>query len=380
MKVLLVSPHLPAPRTPQAGERFVFELIKVLSEKHEIHLVVRLHEGQEADTDPVRAYCKTIYPVFYKRPVRRDMFGIPAVVFSYYTLCRRANEIIKKNLFDIVHVEWTETGLFMRKKGKMFIDAHDVLSKPMERRYRNSRGISRVAGFVLYQLTRILERYIYAKFDAVFVRSEYDRAYLGSIMQLFNVSVLTHPAGIDISEKTYDREENNILFLAAMDRGPNVEAVLYFWNDILPLIRRRFPDVKFCVVGSRPLPEIRELADKDEKTIVTGFVEDIEPYYKKSTVFVAPLLTGGGIIVKILDALASTTPVVTTSIGNEGIGATPETHLLIGDTPNEFAEKVISLLEDKELRHKISMAGNAFIRDKFGRESLRQVLDKHFTQ
>jgi glycosyltransferase involved in cell wall biosynthesis len=163
-----------------------------------------------------------------------------------------------------------------------------------------------------------------------------------------------------------------------MDRGPNVEAVLYFWNDILPIIRAQVPEVKFIIVGSRPLPEVLALADKDANTIVTGFVEDIEPSYKTSTVFVAPLLTGGGIVVKILDALASGTPVVTTSIGNEGIGATPGEHLLIADSAVQFAAKVVQLLQDRPLRERLASAGRVYVIEKFGINNLKRTLEKTY--
>lgn len=378
MKILLVTPHLPAPKTYQAGERLLFEVIKWLSERHEVHLVVRLFEGQQGYVEAVKAYCKAVSPVFYKRPERRNIFTIPRVVLSYYRLCRRANEIAKKEQFDVIHTEWTETGLFIKKKGRMVIDAHDVLTKPMERRYRNSEGMSHFVNFILYHFTKRLERYIYRKSDNIFVLSEYDKDYLLAKEPYLNVSVLSYPAGLDISDKKFEREENSILFVGAMDRGPNVEAVLYFWNYVLPLIRERVPDAKFYIVGSRPLPEVVELANRDKNTIVTGFVEEIEPYYKKAAVFVAPLLTGGGIIAKILDAMASNTPVVTTSIGNEGIGATPGTHLLIGDTHGDFAEKVILLLEDKSLWQKMSMAGMTFIKDRFSIENMGKTLEKYY--
>ena len=189
-----------------------------------------------------------------------------------------------------------------------------------------------------------------------------------------NVAVLQYPHSINLSNRPFQREEKTLLFLAAMDRGPNVEAALYFWNDILPLIRKKVPDVKFRIVGSRPLPEVLALAEKDKNTIVTGFVEDIEPSYKTSTIFVAPLLTGGGIIVKILDALASGTPVVATSIGNEGINATPGEHLLIADTPEDFAGNVVRLLHDKPMRERIGEAGRNFVAVKYSKEALRKQL------
>jgi len=378
MKILMIAPHVPAPRAVQAGEREVFEIIKILAEHHEVHLVVRVPVGMEDTLGPVRAICSFVTPVQYKRPIRRTILTIPRVAYSYYTLCREANKLSRSGTFDLLQSEWTETGIFLRKRGRMFIDAHDILTKPMERRYRNSRGLRRIVFGLLYRGVKLAEPLIFRRYDVVFVRSEYDRQYLLSLSPNLNVVVLTHPAGMDFTDRTFVREDKTLLFLAAMDRGPNVEAALYFWNDILPLIRKHIPDVKFRIVGSRPLPEVRALVDRDQNTVVTGFVEDIEPSYKTSTVFVAPLLTGGGIIVKILDALASGTPVVTTSIGNEGIGATPNEHLLIADTSEEFAEKVVRLLHDGHLRERIGEAGRAFVSATYGKDALRKSLVKWY--
>lgn len=379
MKILLISPHLPGPRTYQAGERLVFELMRILSERHEIHLVVRLHEGQERDLGAVESLCKKIYPVYYKRPRRRDVIGLLGVVHSYYRLCRKANALAEAEAFDAVHAEWTETGLFLKRRNvKMAIEAHDVLTKPMERRYQNAQGFRRGMYRLLFQGTKFFEQYVYRKFGRVLVLSEYDQTYLRSMDPSLNVAVLRYPSGISVTDRTFQRDEKTLLFLAAMDRGPNVEAVLYFRNEILPLIRGQVPDVKFMIVGSRPLPEVLALAEQDKNTVVTGFVDDIEPYYRTATIFVAPLLTGGGIIVKVLDALAAEAPVITTSIGNEGIGATAGEHLLIADTPADFAEKVVLLLRDKPMRERIGRAGREFVNEKFGRDALRKTLEEMY--
>ncbi len=378
MKILLISPHLPAPTTYQAGERLVFEVIKTLAEKHELHLVVRLHKGQEKNLGPIKQYCEEVYPVLYSRPERRDAFTVLNVVWSYYKLCKKANAIAERDNFDAIHAEWTETGFFLKKKGRMAIVAHDILTKPMERRFRNARGLRRYLLFLVFRFTKIFELYVFGKFDTVFVLSDYDRRYLRAIDRSLKVALLQHPYGANVTNIQFEREEKNLLFLGAMDRGPNVEAVLYFWNEVLPLVRKEIPDVKFFIMGSRPLPEVRALAEKDEHTVVTGFVEDIEKYYKTATVFVAPLLTGGGIIVKILDALAAATPVVTTSIGNEGIGAAPEEHLLIGDTPESFAEQVVRLLQDEQMRKRIGAAGREFVAANYGQDALRKTLEEWY--
>jgi polysaccharide biosynthesis protein PslH len=118
------------------------------------------------------------------------------------------------------------------------------------------------------------------------------------------------------------------------------------------------------------------LAETDPLVSVTGFVDDIDRLYKTSAVFVAPILTGGGIIVKILDALAARRPVVTTSYGNEGVAARPERDLLVADDPEMFATQVIRLLTDSVLAEKVASNGRNFVRENYGLEAVIRRLEE----
>ncbi len=138
------------------------------------------------------------------------------------------------------------------------------------------------------------------------------------------------------------------------------------------------PAAKLTIVGNGPPEEIRSIGQKDKDVIVTGFVEDIKPYYLKASVFVAPLFVGGGLIQKILDALAAGIPVVTTSIGNEGIDAVPDKEILIADDAEEFANKVILLLKDKGISQSISENGKAFVQNKFAWDGVIQKLEDEY--
>ena len=379
MKVLMVSPHLPAPKTLQAGERLLYGLIRLLSERHEIHLVVRVNRGQEPFLRDLDPFCAAIHPVLYNRPARKNIFTIWKVIHSYARLCRTANELADREAFDLVHAEWTETGVFMKRKREMLIVAVDVLAKPMKRRYEKSRGTRSFAYAVLYWLTKRIECGLYRQCRTVCVMSDYDKQFLRGMDPSLNVRVLTHPVDVPVpSDRQFEPDKRSVLFVGAMDRRPNIEAVFYFYRSILPAIRKQMPDLRFYVVGSRPLPEVYKLGTSDANISVTGFVEDLEPYYGKAHVFVAPLLTGGGILVKIIDAMASGVPVVTTSVGNEGVGAAAGTHLLVADTPSEFADKVILLFHDERLWRHVSSAGRDFARNRFSLENLRQSLENSY--
>ena len=126
---------------------------------------------------------------------------------------------------------------------------------------------------------------------------------------------------------------------------------------------------KFIIAGYGPPDELLSLQKQDPSVIVPGFVDDADEYYKKASVFVAPILVGGGIIVKILDAMAAGTPVVTTSYGNEGIGAEPGRDLLIADTSEAFASMVVKVLMNGKLADQIGENGREYILRNYGKEA-----------
>jgi glycosyltransferase involved in cell wall biosynthesis len=141
-----------------------------------------------------------------------------------------------------------------------------------------------------------------------------------------------------------------------MDYYANVDGVIWFTKEILPLIRRKIPGVRFVIVGSKPAREVCELA-KNEGVIVTGFVKDTREHLKKADVVVAPLRIARGIQNKILEAMAMGLPVVATPIAFEGIKAEKDKDLLVEGDRERFANAVVKLLEEESLRE--SLGGNA---------------------
>ncbi|KAF0146405.1 MAG: group 1 glycosyl transferase [Nitrospirae bacterium] len=368
---------MPKLNATHAGSRGVTQVIKELSREHEIYLVTRAEEIELDDVEEIRKYCKEIYLFPYKRIRNRNLLTILRIILSFLQYGLRVNKIVAANKFDIMHAEWVESAILLRKKQiPMILVANDVLTKVSERRLLASKGLSRALNYLEYFLIKKLEIYCVRKFDFVFTRSDSDKDYLLKMDPKLKVSFLPPPAGFNFVDKKVDREENVILFLGSFrDHDLNIKSVLYFYNKIFPLIKSRITNVKLYIVGYGPTKEILEIPEKDKNVIVTGFIEDIESYYKKATVFVAPILIGGGIITKILDAMAAGTPVVSTRFGNEGIGATDNLNILLADSPLDFADGVIRLLTDKELWMRISKESHVFVSKKFTLEVLKDILN-----
>ena len=337
MKALIITPFFPYAAVHHAGGKYVYEIIKGLSQRHDIYLFSRIEPHELRFVNEMEAFCKDIKLYTFKTPHKSNPLKTLFVIASYLILAIKANRIIRTGDFDIVQVEHTETGLLIKKAkdALMILDAHDAISKPAERRYLGSQlGIQRFISWLKWQIIKKVEVYVAKKFDIIFTKSRIDKDILLKLAPNLKINISPHPAEIPKNSFNIIREEDIILFAGAMHRDVNQDAVIYFYKNVLPLVRKDMPDIKFYVVGNIPPENIRELAVKDRNVIVTGYVESLTPFYQKATLFISPILIGGGIIAKNIEAMAHGLPVVTTSIGNEGIEAIPERDIFIADTPD----------------------------------------------
>lgn len=358
-----------------AGGRYVFELLRELSGRHEITLATRLQEDEFHSLEALRPYCREIHPYPYPAAEKRGAWEKARLALNYLGFSRFADRLIRAGNYDLVQVEWVETALMLKRRGvPMILDAHDVITKPAERRVERSRGVGRVLAQLRHLLVKGVEKRVVRRFDTVFTLSEFDRNYLLAMAPGVDVVTVPIPAGLDIGDREFARKRNTILFLASYRyRRVNVDGALWFCREVLPLVRESVPDARFVIAGYGPPEELTVLAEKDRQVEVPGFVEDLDRCYKEATVFVAPILSGGGIIVKILDAMAAATPVITTSFGNEGIGAEPGRDLMTADDPAAFAAAVARLLKDQELARRIAGNGRDFVRRNF---ALKAVIER----
>ncbi len=160
----------------------------------------------------------------------------------------------------------------------------------------------------------------------------------------------------------YDNEEDEtkLVFTGSMDWQPNEDAVIYFSQEIFPLIRSELSNMKFLIVGSNPTSKVLSLSNIPG-VYVTGLVDDVRPYIADASIYVVPLRIGGGTRLKILQALAMKKAVVSTSIGCEGIDVEPDKDLIVSDDPNDFASQVIMLSRNKDLRKRLGENGRSLI-------------------
>lgn len=341
-------------------------------------LVARVFPGEEGALEEARKIARTVLPV--REPASANPLGgfRAAKVLSYRRLARAAERAAAAGSHDAALVEFTETAMFlrMRRFPPAALDAHDIVGKPWERRFEESSGLDRLVLGLAWRAFATAEGRAVRRFRVLFTKSRYDADWARARYAHPDVRPLPHPAGEGIEAEPRAEVPGRLLFLGAMGRPLNAEAAIHFYERVFPAVVERRPEARFWIVGADPPGRLRALAESDPRVRVTGYVEDIGAAYREASVFVAPILVGGGIIAKILDAMAAGVPVVTTPYGNEGIEARPGEQILVAGGPGDFAARVVELLEDSRLRRRVGVAGQAFVRARYATDAVMAELER----
>jgi glycosyltransferase involved in cell wall biosynthesis len=205
------------------------------------------------------------------------------------------------------------------------------------------------------------------RFDRVFVCSDRDRRRLG------RDNVVVVPNGVAVPPELPAREPDarTILFCGVLSYAPNVDAIRFFVSAILPRVRHEVPDARLLVVGRTPTPEIRALHD-GTTVVVEADVPSVAAYYRRAALAVAPLRMGGGTRIKILEAWALGVPVVSTTIGCEGLEGVNGIHLRVADEPDRFARACVELLRDPSVGAPLAVAGRQLVRERYRWEAVTE--------
>lgn len=392
MNVLFLTPQLPYPPRQGATIRN-FNLIRWLAPRHTIDLLTFLAPGETLHADnPLHQLCRRIATV--PQPPRTTAARVRATFLSAAPDMALRLESAQMHAlvqawiaaedYDIVQVEGIELaqygrhGTAARADGPAIVfDDHNCEYLLQQRTaftdLRRPRGWAGAAySLVQWQKLRRYEAATVQTADATVAVSAADRAALLAVAPSAAITVV--PNGIDPQAYTPDAARRpeasppRLLFTGKMDYRPNVDAVLWFAETVLPLVVAGAPDVRFEVVGINPHPRLAPLRDHPNVTLV-GAVEDVRPYIAGAAVYVIPLRVGGGTRFKALEAMASGAAIVSTSLGVEGIGVANEQQMLIEDTPAAFAAAVLRLLADLRgdgsLRRRLGATARAFVEESY---------------
>jgi glycosyltransferase involved in cell wall biosynthesis len=379
MNILWVSPFLPQADAPHAGGRAMARWVEAVAARHDLTLLLRIEPRDRPAAEAWRARVAGLHLLTFRRPPPGPL-QMARIAASYVRLGRMANRLVAAGGVDVLHVEYLETGIAIdaRLPVPRLVVAIDELGKPARHRFAIARGPGRLGAWLYAAVIERLERRICRRFDRVLVLSEHDQRALLALDPSLSVGVLPFPINVDAARAgDGPREPDLLLFVGAMYRDVNVDAMRWFCAEVLPRVRVAVPGARLAIVGGGPGEEVRRLGRLPGVT-VTGFVETLEPWYGRAAAVVAPLRVAGGIASKIVDAMASGCAVVTTPIGNEGLGATPGDHLLVADEPAAFAQAVVRVLTNEPTRRRLGEAARAFALERFSFEaSIGTLEDEH---
>jgi glycosyltransferase involved in cell wall biosynthesis len=348
--------------------------MKAICGEGDLFLLSRVSPDEAPFLDEVRTECKEIRTLRH-----RVATGAPGNVVerirSYLELGRAATRWARERRFDLLQIEHVEAAVAVRPPPEvpLVVDCHDVITKPRERIYRSSGGGARLLAWGIYRTARSIEARVMEKSALAFVRSPAEGEYLRRLSPV-PYKVIPHPCRLQVGGGPRIHDGATVLFLGALHRDLNVDGVRYFVSEVWPRVRESIPAARFHIVGVNPPAGIRALESPGKGIRVVGPVDSIEDAYLSASVFVAPIRVGGGMIVKNLDAMSTGVPVVTTTYGNEGIGASPGDEILVADDPAAFADAVVRLLADSDANRRIGERGRNFVRRAYSPEAIRRIV------
>ena len=382
MKILLITTRLPYPPT-DGGKIVTYNIIKHLALRgHNITLIC--FNSENKNYPELEKYCKLI---IVRKNLGTTFFGLFFNLFSNipYGISKYNSNIakniiydlIKKNKYDIIHLDHLHTahyGSFVKKKYNLpiVLQEHNVEKMIMKRFYKNQKNIFiKFYAYLQYKKLYKYESKICEIFDRCFMITKIDEKTIKDMNSNIKTNVV--PAGVDTSyfyPIKLKEEEFSLVSVASMNWLPNIEAINWFCEEVLPLAKKKIPKIKLYIVGKEPPNNIRNLANNNILITVTGFVKDVREYIAKGQVFIVPLKTGSGMRIKILNTLAMGKAIVSTSIGCEGIEVTDGENIFIADSKEEFAYKIVCLLNNKSERKKLGENGLKLVKKKYQWEKI----------
>lgn len=383
MKVAFVTAYPPYPLNT-GGRIRTFHLLRRISEVHDLTLVTAVANPEdEAALDALKVSIPSITIRTTRVPPRHGVFrrGLGAArsltgplpytwaAYAHHQFRANLRAALDERTFDVVHCDHTHI-------------AHTLFDLPTPPRVLNAHNIEsvivrRVAEHEPSPWKRRLIEWQYAKtlraetdahrlFDRSVVVSEVDRTALQRLIPGAAISVVPNGVDVDDPVRTLSGSESNaMVFVGTMDWLPNVDAVTFFVRDVFRRIKQHVPSAEFWIVGRNPSAAvIRQQVEAGVR--VVGTVDDVRPFIARAGLVVVPLRIGGGTRLKILEAWAMSKPVLSTTIGAEGLAAIDGTNIALADTPEELAARAVSLMTHPEEAARLGEAG-------------RQVVEQHFT-
>jgi len=376
------------------GPILVYNRIRLLSRRHRVSLLCFVSEEERRHEDTVSRFCLDYrgVPMPGPRPAwrkARDFFLSPVPIYFLNArspeMFAALREMVGRHRYDVAISEYSAVAQYLYRNPdlagmKRVMSVHECYFLARRKAWRVQR-FSREGLSALCNLKglRRFEFDMYADADLLLTLTPEGKQELLEIRPDLRIEVVPH--GVDVEHFCALGEcerEQAVMFLGNYPHDPNRDAVLWFHGQMWPLVKKEVPEARFYVVGKDPTPDLLALAREDPSVVVTGTVEDVRPFFERSKVFVNPVRIGGGFRGKLLEAMSMGLPIVTTSLGAEGVEVRGGEEMIIADAPGEFAAAVARLLRDDGLCGRLGERARRLAEERFswekGVERLEDVL------
>jgi sugar transferase (PEP-CTERM/EpsH1 system associated) len=396
MRVLQFAPRVCWPLDTGAKLRN-YHLARVLAQRARVSLLAFI--DHELSSNSLPAFYEQVITVprdsaYTPAKVVRGVLGkTPLPVLNYTTdaMKQKLERLVSENDFDIIQVESIHLMSYLpiirkaRRQPMVVCDWHNIESELMQRYSEREAGLLRRAyASKTARLMSEFERRALREFDAHVTVSERDAEQLRDLNPAARIFVIEN--GVDTafysdleSGVANESPAKRIVFVGLMDYHANIDGAVNFARHVWPRVRERRPGFIFTIVGKDPASEVRELAQLPGVE-VTGTVDDVRPFYRAAIAAVVPLNVGGGSRLKILEAMAAGVPVVSTTLGAEGLEVQHDENILIADTNEQLAEVIISLVENETRRQELSAAGRALVASRYDWSGLGDELFRTYEE
>lgn len=377
MHILFITDNIPFP--PISGDRIrVYQLLKRVAQTHRVSIAAPIrNEEEEQSVQVLKKICQHVLTA--SLPRRSPLAHLPGLFQTAFSgrplelhfltskeLQRKVKALLESEQIDIVQCEHSRMAhyadLLPAKSGaKTLLTFHNAAAQQFDTIYRiTSSWLPKFRAWLFSRQMRRWEARCVRTFDRCIAVSENDRNLLLQDVPEQRIELVAN--GVDTQTcQPLPRPKGvpELILIGLMSYQPYTDSAIYFCETILPLIRKATGEVKVLVVGPNPSLSVKRL--NGNGVTVTGRVPDVTPYYQESCISVVPLRAGGGTRLKILEAMAFGRPVVSTSLGCEGLNVRHEEHLLIADEPQQFADCVLRLLRNDDLYARITNRARALV-------------------
>lgn len=392
MKIVSFSRVVPFEGIPHAGGAYYHHHLNHLLTRHDVVIVAPNTPRNRSAVERFQSNAEVILVgnenprIAVKWMLRIQAELRPASApFEVYRFIRE-NERLRNILrtADVVEFQWSEYSSLIGEvnnvnpKAKKIVVMHDVLQQKYQRRLATDRAFKkRIRALLAYVSAMLLEPRRLRQCDSIIVFSKKDKDLLERARTRASIVIVPPPLSIAHADGLASRDPFSVLFTGAMDRPENDQGIRWFIEKCWPSVRQIHPSATLTIAGAYPTEKLLELASQDPSISVTGYVAELEPYYIKSSLFVVPLFQGAGVKFKTISAMLHGLPVISTTVGAEGVGP-PGLFGAISDEAGEFALAVNRVLGDSFLWMEISEKSSEWASRTYGLGRFHERLDHAF--